>query len=325
MCVVVARTLAQLEYVQHAETHHGWNSEETWETYQGCEDVYGVHDMDTHEDGKPWRTIREGQPPGSSTEVPFNEKELKQVKESVRQLHVRSGHPTNRALMNCLRARGVDKRVLELTKEFSCDDCKEVQQPVPHNKVSLHGTNILWHTMQMDIGQFVCGSETLHILFMCDEASRFCVGCELFRCNAKESRNATGDEIIRAVEQFWVQYHGLPNVLRCDPEGAFRSNLLAQWAQRRGVDIRPCAAEDHGQVGIIERLIKKLKDDARTLLCSEDMDPWLGSRRAISWIELVATLQHSGRMADFQLLTAACLKEEIQHHSIPPKVLWGRI
>ena len=81
---------------------------------------------------------------------------------------------------------------------------------------------------------------------------------------------------MKAIEQFWVQYHGLPNVLRCDPEGSFRSNALAQWAQRRGVDIRPCAAEDHGQIGAVERLIRKLKDDARTLLRSEDMDPWLG-------------------------------------------------
>lgn len=234
---------------------------------------FGVSE-DTTKEGLP-RPTKEGQP-ASPGETPFTEAELKKIKESIRQLHVRSGHPTNRALMNCLRARGVDHRIVSLTREFTCDDCKEVQQPVPHNKVSLHGNNTLWHTMQMDVGQFPCGSETLHILFMVDEASRFCVDHELFRCGPKESRNSTGEEIVRAVEQSWVQYHGLPNVLRCDPEGSFRSNVLAQWAQRRGVGIRPCAAEDHGQIGIVERLIQKLKDDARMLLRSGDMDPWLG-------------------------------------------------
>lgn len=187
MCTIVARVLGQLEYgLTHEDADHkscrltchghegyadgvdGCHDEDGYHGDDGCyrgkptmnDGIYGVQDSDTKGD-----TQRDHE------ETPFSEAELKKVKESIRQLHVRSGHPTNRALMNCLRARGVDPRIITLTKEFTCDDCKEIQQLIPHHKVSLHGSNVLWHTMQMDIGQFVCGSETFHILFMVDEAS----------------------------------------------------------------------------------------------------------------------------------------------------------
>ena len=41
----------------------------------------------------------------------------------------------------------------------------------------------------------------------------------------KNPEICTADEVVKAIEQFWVQYHGLPNVVRCDPEGSFRSTF----------------------------------------------------------------------------------------------------
>ena len=82
--------------------------------------------------------------------------------------------------------------------------------------------------------------------------------------------------MIKALEQVWFQNHGPPNVVRCDPEGCFRGIALSDYLSARGVELLPCAGEDHGQIGTVERLINKIKTDARTLLRSVDVDPYIG-------------------------------------------------
>ena len=228
--------------------------------------IFGVHEAtNSHDMEKPW-----------------DEKEFKRVTEAVRKLHINFGHPTNRALMNCLKARGVDPKIVKLAGEIRCDECQEVHLPTPHSKTTLHGTHILWHTMQMDIAQLPYGDQMVHVLLMVDEASHFMIGHELFRTPLTESRNCTAQEAVRAIEGSWTQYHGLPNCIRCDPEGSFRSNLLREWAETRGVELQPCAAEDHGQIGLIEAMVKKVKDDARTLLRGQDLDPFVAILQVIS-------------------------------------------
>ena len=144
-------------------------------------------------------------------------KELRDLKETIHRLHVRSGHPTNQALVNCLRARGVPKHVLDLAKEHKCDSCHEVKLPQPHSKVSFNKTELLWHTIQMDIGQLKVGQQVVHFLLVMDEASHFAIAHELFRTVDGEHRNSTTSEVIRALEVGWVQVHGFPNVLRVRP------------------------------------------------------------------------------------------------------------
>lgn len=208
---------------------------------------------------------------------PMTERELKQMKEAVRKLHVRAGHPTNRALVNMLRARGVDSRIIQIAKEHVCDECHEIKLPFPHMGVTFHTCNVLWHTMQMDIGEFVFGEEKIHVLLFIDEASRFVSAHELFKIPKSESRNATTEEVVRAIEQSWVQHHGLPNTIRCDPEGCFRGVHLSEWCSSRGVDLQPCPGEDHSQIGIVEATLGKLKNDVRAFMRTEGLnDPMNG-------------------------------------------------
>ena len=216
------------------------------------------------------------------SEQPMDPKELAHLKETIRKLHVRSGHPTNQALVNCLKARGVSQHVLRLAKEHQCDDCQEIRLPHPHMGVTLHKSQVLWHTLQMDIGQLQKGDEVLHFLLMCDEASHLVVGYELFRHHPKQSRNATTEEIIRALETSWIQYHGYPNLLKYDSEGAFRGHNFGVWGQERGIEMHPCPGEDHGAIGDIESLIGKVKSDARTFLRDQDCDVMSGLLHVIT-------------------------------------------
>ena len=86
----------------------------------------------------------------------------------------------------------------------------------------------------------------------------------------------TTSEIILALETHWVPHHGLPGVIRTDPEGSFRGYNLNLWAQERGVELVHSPGEDHGQTGDVEAMIGKIKTDTRTYLRDWDMDPFLG-------------------------------------------------
>ena len=220
-------------------------------------------------------TTGQEQQPTNETEG-MTLQQLKHIKDAIHKLHVRSGHPTNQALVNCLRARGVPKHVLALAKEHKCDSCHEVKLPVPHAKVSLHKSEVLWQVVQMDIGQLKVGNTVIHFLLMMDEASRFASICELFRHPITESRNATTEEIIVALETHWCQHHGFPGVIRADPEGSFRGYNLSLWAQERGIDLALTPGEDHGQTGDVEALIGKIKHDTQTYMRDKDVDPFLG-------------------------------------------------
>lgn len=81
---------------------------------------------------------------------------------------------------------------------------------------------------------------------------------------------------LKKFERSWVQYFGLPNVIRCDLEGSFRGYNFSLWSQERGVEMSVCPAEDHGQIGEVESLIGKIKEDVRTYLRDRDVDPFLG-------------------------------------------------
>ncbi|CAL1166991.1 unnamed protein product [Cladocopium goreaui] len=102
-----------------------------------------------------------------------------------------------------------------------------------------------------------------------------CPECQELRMVPKgESRNATGPEVVKGLQDTWVRHYGLPGMVRMDPEGAFRSHELGQWGEERGVQLLPCAAEAHGQIGLVERAIQTIKNTTRQLVQGQDVSPW---------------------------------------------------
>lgn len=74
-------------------------------------------------------------------------------------------------------------------------------------------------------------------------------------------------------KSLWHHY-GLPASTRLDAEGAFRSGELQQWVEQRGVEVLPCAAEAHGQIGIAERSIQTNKSTVKQLLQGSEFSAW---------------------------------------------------
>lgn len=64
--------------------------------------------------------------------------------------------------------------------------------------------------------------------------------------------------------------------MKYDPEGAMRGHNFILWGQERGIELAPCAAEDHGAIGDVESIIGKVKTDVRTFLRDCPVDAMSG-------------------------------------------------
>ena len=216
-------------------------------------------------------------------EPPLTEKERKEAFRVVHKLHKRSGHPSNRALAACLQRRGAHPEVVKIAAEHRCNECQELHLPTPSQGLNLQKSEVLWETMTMDGIDMKVDGMMVHGIVMMDEASHFAVIAEIFRRQLDEGRNTTGQEAVACIEKFWVQYFGWPSKIRLDPEGAFRSAELSQWAEERGIEILPCVAEAHHQIGDVEGLIGKIKQSMRMVLQEQpECDPMSAAQQVIA-------------------------------------------
>ena len=117
-----------------------------------------------------------------------------------------------------------------------------------------------------DNAEFPTATGTLHCMIMVDEASRLMIPHKLFEVGPDEHRNCTGSEAVHGLLETWFRHYGPPASVRYDPEGAFRSTELVQMLEARGIEGLPCAAEAHGQIGVVERSIQTLKKVVKALL-----------------------------------------------------------
>ena len=201
----------------------------------------------------------------------------KRAEALVHRLHVRAGHPSGKTLAKVLKARGAHHEVIKIAMEHTCPDCQEMRLPDLAPSVSLQQSEVPWKVIQIDNAEVRVDDVVTHFMVITDEATHFAVVAKLFERNFQDGRNATAEEAILALEQSWTQAYGFPDRIRCDPEGCFRSKLLEAWASDLGIEVTPCPAEAHHQIGQVESLVKKLKQDAITLLAGHPV----GAHRAL--------------------------------------------
>ena len=205
---------------------------------------------------------------------PLDEKEKKMALRMLEKLHRKTGHPSNAALSQCLKNRGAHPEVVKLALKHQCPECQELRAAPLNPSTALQKSEMLWETVVMDNAEFTVGNTTYHVMVMVDEASRLMCAHFLFSHSKEESRNATAEEVVNGLNETWVRHYGMPAKVRLDPEGAFRSTLFGSWCEERGIEVFPCAAEAHEQIGVVERSIQTLKSTVRQLLQEGGFDPW---------------------------------------------------
>ena len=199
--------------------------------------------------------------------------ELEKLHQSIWKLHKLCGHPSNKALMKTLAARGADGKTLAAAENLRCMDCHESKMTTPGPTVSLNKEETLWSTLQIDSFTYKHGATVHHFLLMLDEASGFSVVQQMMQHGDDQHENLSTDATVQTLERAWVQYFGYPARIRLDLEGAFRGTTLHDWCAERGVELIFVPAEHHESTGDVERSIGELKKKMTAFLRSEDVTP----------------------------------------------------
>lgn len=142
--------------------------------------------------------------------------ELERLSSAVIRLHRLCGHPSNRALMKTLAARGADGKTLAMAENLRCEECAENKMTVSGPIVSLHKEETLWATVQIDTFTFRFGDRVHHFLLCLDEASGFSVVQEIMNHPEDEHENLSTLVFLELLEQSWIQYFGFPSRIRLD-------------------------------------------------------------------------------------------------------------
>lgn len=225
--------------------------------------LYPVFDTDSLRDDVVKETVQ-----------PLEDKEKKMALRMLEKLHRKTGHPSNAALSQCLKNRGAHPEVVQMALKHQCPECQELRAAPLNPSTALQKSEMLWETLVIDNAEFTVGEKTYHLMVMVDEASRLMCAHFLFSHPKEESRNATAEEVVAGINDTWVRHYGMPAKIRLDPEGAFRSTMFGSWCEERGVEVFPCAAEAHEQIGVVERSIQTLKSTVRQLLQEGTFEPW---------------------------------------------------
>ena len=205
---------------------------------------------------------------------PLTEAEIKEASKVLHKLHRRTGHPSNQALSSVLRHRGAHPEVIQMALKHQCPECQELRLAASKPSGAPQRSETLWETLVIDNAEFPIDDQVLHCIIMVDEASRLVCPHFLFQYHKDQSRNCTGTEAVTGIQDSWIRHYGAPAAIRLDPEGAFKSNELMEWAQERGIEVLPCAAEAHHQISLAERMIQTIKQTVKQLLQSGQHDPW---------------------------------------------------
>ena len=208
---------------------------------------------------------------------PRRAEDPKTFKERIRKqlylLHAATGHSSLKHMIDMLKRRNVDPKVLEIAQEFRCSVCSEKKQVQPRHLASLEVLPPKWHTVSADIGHWRHPGTGEHVQFMLiiDEGSRFRVARILSKGSKQQPNAAT---CLGYLREGWSQYFGMPRTLRSDPAGNFRGQAVVDFCDREGIYLDHAPADAHWQIGVCEQAVRGTKEVLEKLSSVEpDLSP----------------------------------------------------
>ena len=183
-------------------------------------------------------------------------------------LHAATGHSSVRNMIMMLQKRGVKPEVLEEAKRFTCSICQEKAKVTPKHVSSLEPLPPKWSVICADGGKWTHPVSQEHVEFavIIDEGSRFRTA-KILSKGRKQTMSA--HQFLTYLQEGWAQYFGNPQTLRLDPAGAFRSNEVEAYCDRKSIYLDVVPAEAHWKFGICEQAVQGLKEVMGKLV-SED-------------------------------------------------------
>ena len=134
--------------------------------------------------------------------------------------------------------------------------------PEPSSVVSLLPSETVWKIVGSDLFEWFHPQlhEKANILLFCDEASSCPFAWVDHRYGEKEHHNITQDKLWEMFLEMWMPIGGKPQVLRVDPEGAWKGKDLQEHLLEIGIELDVHAGEASWQGGQTERKIRTIED-----------------------------------------------------------------
>ena len=194
--------------------------------------------------------------------------EIARVDKKLYLLHSATGHCSTRHMLNALKRRGAPPLVLQRAEQFRCSVCEEKQRVASRHVASLEPLPPKWCTVSADIGHFQHPEthEHMQFLLILDEGSRFRTARILTK---GQKQQPTALLCLRYFQEGWAQYFGHPRVLRLDPAGSFRSQLVTEYCDKHGIYLDIVPGEAHWKIGACEQAIQGVKEVLKKLCAAE--------------------------------------------------------
>jgi len=194
--------------------------------------------------------------------------QLKGIKRKLYLLHAATGHTNTRNLVTAFQKRGASELILKLAKEFKCSLCEERRKIGSKHVSSLAQLPPKLATICADGGEWIHPLTQEHYEFclVIDEGSRYRVA-KMMKQGKHQTMNA--EQIMDYLRDGWFQFFGVPNVLRLDPAGAFRSREIEKMCDDYDIYLDLIPGEAHWQLGSCEQAVQGTKE-VMTKLAEQD-------------------------------------------------------
>ena len=171
----------------------------------------------------------------------------------VSRLHVELGHSDPRGMIDSLRRKHAHRFIIATAKKVSCTACEESQRgrlrPVAARVLHEPGT-----CLQVDQFEWRHPVLNLHVLgtIMVDAGSR-AASVTIHRVMDVEHGlgNVTGEIMLATLLNHWVKYYGKPDVVRTDPEGAFRDQGFRRGLAAKSIRLDIDPGEASWKTGVL--------------------------------------------------------------------------
>ena len=171
------------------------------------------------------------------------EEERETARTTVSRLHVELGHSDPRGMIDSLRRKDAHRLIIAAAKKFSCSACEESQRrrlrPVAARVLHEPGT-----CLQVDQFEWRHPVLNLHVLgtILVDAGSR-AASVPIHRVMDVEHGlgNVTSEIMLATLLNHWVKNYGKADIVRTDPEGAFRDQGFRRGLAAKSIrlDIDP--------------------------------------------------------------------------------------
>ena len=186
--------------------------------------------------------------PAAPDENPEESARIRMVDAALKKLHNNLGHPTARELIRILRHSKASEEAVSRVSHLRCPVCSNQQQPGAALPANASITREFNEQIGIDV-KYLPGWELTQrapFLNIVDYATSLQVMVALPKAE-------TGEILVDALRDRWIAWAGPPQRIVLDPSQPNQSEVLSDFCNNVGTDLRHTAAESAWQLGKVER------------------------------------------------------------------------